>query len=80
MADLFQPTNAEAVQFGVRAIGMQAARLCCQAYTEAKEKFDAGKPGEKGFLGIEMQKAKKDMDEAVQINRSRLKTIVGGRL
>lgn len=81
MTDLFEKPTADAVQFGARAIMLQAGRLCSDAYTDARERFDACKPRseERGQRALDKQRAKRDMEDAAKANRSHFKVINGDK-
>jgi len=74
-------SNDEALAFGVRGLGVAAAQLACDAYMESKLSFARApkKSEERGGRAIDIQRNKRDMDEAVRVNRSRFKLILGDK-
>lgn len=68
--------------FGVREIGLQAATMCADAYDDAVMRFANSTRKDhmaRSWLALEMQTARRDLDDAVRINRSRFKLIEGDK-
>jgi hypothetical protein len=67
--------------FGVRELGLAAARLAGQALDYARENFAKAPPKsvERPYLAICIQHELKLRDGAVRINRSRFKLIKGDK-
>lgn len=69
------------VEFSARQIGLQAANLFCDAYTEAKERYakEPKKSPLRGDLALDIQREKKGLDRMVADNRRHFKCIQGDK-
>lgn len=78
---LFEQPSPGTVQFGVRALGLQAAQMVCREYEDAKARFAAAKPHspDRSTIALEIQHAKRDLAEAVRTNRAHFKLIAGDK-